>query len=168
MFPIGLRAMIPVRPFAGPKLRYILLWMPTEQEKQEQETDTGGQTIAVSTIKPGRRAFSHVRRELSEEEMSSPGARRLLLDNVDRLEDEVMTLRACREDFHRVDKRAAVLEEKLKDNIAVDVMYGVAIAAGFGLIGIVSNIWDKPYATTILCVALILVVGGIAVKVIKR
>ncbi len=143
--------------------------MSNDQEKREQEIDSGAHPVNVPAIKQGRRALGNVRRELSEKELSSPGARRLLLDNVDRLEDEVATLRQVEENFHDVDKRAAILEEKLKASVAVDVMFGVALSVGFGLIGIVSNIWDKkPYNIIIVILASVLIVGGIAVKVLKR
>lgn len=143
--------------------------MPNDPEKEEQEVEAGSHPVAVSETKGGRRAFNNVRRELSEEELAAPAAHRLLLDMIDRLEDELRAMRHFPDDFHRVDKEAAVLKEKLQVKIATEVMSSVCLSVGFGLIGIVKNLWvQQPYAWIILVLAIILVLGGIAVKVIKR
>ena len=57
----------------------------------------------------GRQALSKVRRELSEEEMSSPAVQRMLLDELERLEMEASELREFKDKFHTTDKDAAVL-----------------------------------------------------------
>ena len=44
----------------------------------------------------GRQALSKVRRELSEEESSSPAVQRMLLDDLERLETEASELRESR------------------------------------------------------------------------
>jgi len=142
--------------------------MPDELDKPTDETDIGTHPVSVSPTK-GRRAFSHVRRELSEEEMASPGARRLLLDALDGLEREYAELRSVRDQFHRADRDAAILREQLKVQIAADVVYGTGLAIGFGLIGIVPEIWDrKPYGMVVLFLAIILILGGIVAKVIRK
>jgi hypothetical protein len=92
-----------------------------------------------------------------------------LLDLNDRLEDEVLSARHFQNDFHRVDKEAAILTEKLKLKIATDVMSGVCLSSGFGLIGLVKSIWQtQPSAAIILGLAILLIAGGILVKVIKK
>ena len=57
--------------------------------------------------------MSNVRRELSEEELSSPAVQRMLLDELDRLETEAGELKEFKEfkdRFYSADKDAAVLE----------------------------------------------------------
>src|SRR4051812_2926690 len=63
----------------------------------------------------GRRlALQGLRRELSEEDLKSPGAHKMLLDALESSDAQAETLRGYEVQFHVADKRAAVLEEKLK------------------------------------------------------
>lgn len=62
----------------------------------------------------GRQALSNVRRELSEEELSSPAVQRMLLDELDRLETEAGELKEFKDRFYSADKDAAVLGERLR------------------------------------------------------
>lgn len=142
--------------------------MAKEAEKQTDETDVGTHPVQVSAGK-GRRALSQVRRELNEDELASPGARRLLLDALDAMENECESLRSIRADYHRVDREAAVLKEQLKVHIAADIVFGTGLAVGFGLIGVVPQIWDKkPYGAIVLILAIILIIGGVVAKAIRK
>lgn len=142
--------------------------MAEEGAKTSAETDTGATPVELP-VQKGRRAFHNVRRELHEEELAASGARRLLLDSLDAAERELEDLRKVRDDFHKVDKEAAVLREKRKVDVAAEIAYGICLSSGFGLIGVVTNIWDKPlYGGIVLAISIVLIVGGIVVKVGRR
>ena len=59
----------------------------TEDNHQELAPEDTGEGTPLSHSK-GRRAFSKLRRELTDEELSSPAVQRLLLDDIERLEKE--------------------------------------------------------------------------------
>lgn len=118
----------------------------------------------------GRRAFSNLRRELSDEELSSPAVQRLLLDDIDRLEKDNGSLSDYQTSYYEADKKVAVLNEKLKTNIAQEVTFGVCLTIGAALIGFAPSLWlpDKPHGWVSVALGVILIIGGIASKVVKR
>jgi hypothetical protein len=59
---------------------------------------------------PPRAFLRRARRELNEEELSSPAARRFFIAEIERLDAEVEDLRAFRDRFHETNTRLAVLE----------------------------------------------------------
>ena len=81
-----------------------------------------------------RRSLSKSRRELTEAELEQPGVRLMLLDEVDRLDSEVSRLLEFREKYHSADKRAGLLEERHRHDVAVDLAYGVCMSIGVGLL----------------------------------
>lgn len=76
-----------------------------EEQKADGEREAGSTPVKVPDRKV-HRAYSKVRRELSEDELVTPGAQRLLLDELDRLQRQVDELAAYRTQFHEADKRA--------------------------------------------------------------
>ena len=84
----------------------------------------------------GRQALSNVRRELSEEEISSPAVQRMLLDELDRLETEAGELREFKDRFYSADKDAAVLRERLRASVARDS----GLAIGAAMLGLVPSL----------------------------
>ena len=134
----------------------------TDEDELLDEPEQGAATLRLSTTK-GRRSFRKVRRELNEEELSSPAAQRLILDELDRLEEENSVLQNVREDFHRVDKKASVLEEKLKKHNALDILSSAALIAGSLTLGYAPKVWNNADATgpLLLVVGVLLIAGGI-------
>lgn len=82
--------------------------------RDSSRDDREPQDAEQRTQEAGRKPLRNVPRELSEEELTAPGALRMLLGQVDRLEEENARLRGITERFHESDKAAAVLREQLK------------------------------------------------------
>jgi len=95
---------------------------------------------AFPQIKHTKGALGNLRRELTEKELLQSGARKLLLDNLDRLEKDVAELKPYKEKFHQADKKNEVLSEKLKANTVIDILYTFAMALGPLLISLYSSI----------------------------
>jgi hypothetical protein len=96
----------------------------------------GSPRQGVSAPSSGTRAaFSGLGRQLTNEELDSPGARKMLLDNFDRVEAECVTLREYQNKYHEADKRAAVLDARLRGVKAMDVLYTVCVCVGGVIIG---------------------------------
>jgi hypothetical protein len=118
----------------------------------------------------GRRAaFRDVRRQLTDEELSSPGVQKLLLDMLQDTDEERETLRSYVGLFHEADKSAAVLSERVRTQTAVEVFFGL----GGAIVGLSPFFWgDKPeYGAITGLVGLGLMIGatiGRIVKIIER
>jgi len=87
----------------------------------------------------GRQAFSHMRRPLTEEELSQSGTLKLALDGWDRCEAESDRLRGYEADYHRADKDRAVLRAQVRGRTVADICLG----AGGLLAGLSASIWEK-------------------------
>src|SRR5436189_6276378 len=77
-----------------------------------------------------RQAFRDLRRQLSDEDLKSPGVQKLLLDELERSEAQCEVLAGYVERFHAADKRAAILEERSRTSIALEVIFGVGVGVG--------------------------------------
>lgn len=142
--------------------------MSEENHQEIAPEDTGGET-PLSHSK-GRIAFRRLRRELSDEELTSSAVQRLLIEDIERLEKENGILSEFQYSYHEADKRVAILSEKLKTNIAQDIIFGVCLTIGSALIGFAPSLWElgKPHGVVSIALGVVLIIGGIASKVVKR
>lgn len=111
--------------------------------------------------------YVNVRRELSEEELTSPAVQRLLLSEYDRVERECERLKSFEEDYHKFDKRVAVLEEKLKTSTASEILYTCCVSIGSVLAGVSGIYWNNR-GWLLLCIGIALVIGSVIYKLVKR
>ena len=91
----------------------------------------------------------------------------MLLDEVDRLDTEVSRLLEFHDKYYAADKKAGLLAEKRRHDVAVDVAYGVCVSVGVGLLMLAATAPNIPTWTAI-AVGVVLTVCGIAIKVIRR
>lgn len=128
---------------------------PADEEPSEN-------TLPVVAGPKGRRSFISARRELTDEEMSSSGVAKMLLDEIERLESDCASLKSVFSQFHTADKRVGVLEEQLKQRSAFETLTNGALAIGAALFGFAPFVWDsKNYI-----VAVMIGVLGIALTVV--
>lgn len=111
--------------------------------------------------------YANVRRELSEEELASSAVQRLLLSDHDRVERECERLKSFEEEFHKCDKEVAVLEEKLKDSTASEILYTCCVSIGSILAGVSGIYWDNK-GWILLCIGVALVIGGVIYKIVRK
>jgi hypothetical protein len=121
---------------------------------------------AVQSIVPNS-PYSRIRREISEDDLSSPAVQRILLGEVDKLQSQVNDLEVIETQFHVVDKKSAVLEEKLKAVNSQEVLYSLCLTIGAAVIGLSSMIWEKGYGWIAITIGSLLLVGGIVSRVMK-
>lgn len=138
----------------------------TELSKfQERSFETDKEKAVAAEAAKARCAFSKVRRELSEEELSSAAVARLLLDEVERLEHQVTELSEFRDRFHKTDTQKAVLEERIRKSIASDIIFGLALTVGAILIGLTPSLWaTKPQGPISLALGVVLLGGGVILR----
>jgi hypothetical protein len=135
--------------------------VPTAQEQAKGADSPRPAVIDTPTPTTGRAAFRGINRQLNDADLTNPAVGRLLLDAWDTAEERCRDLTPYVERFHEADKRAAVLAEKARTAVAVDVAFGVVIGIGTAILGTKPDFWLGA-------VGALLVIGGIAVRVIKR
>ena len=136
-----------------------------------QPDEAGARPIALEDAPKSHLVFSRLKRELSDEELSSPGVQKLLLDYLAQAEAEIATLKSFREMFHSADKRNGVLEEKLKVNTSAEVVSTGTIAIGGVILGYATQLTSTPYGGWLAlgCGGLLIGVGIVAkAKVIRK
>ena len=139
----------------------------TELERPEQAPEDVPSDAGASIGAKRRRSLSKSRRELTEEELTQSGVRLMLLDEVDRLDGEVTGLQTYEERFHAADKYCAVLQEKMRRNIAIDVVYGVCLGLGVGLL-MLSPTLEAVQRWPAVAIGVVLIISGVVTKVLGR
>lgn len=117
----------------------------------------------------GRRATSTIRRELSDKDMTNPAVAKLLLDDVERLEQRVDDLTSVQAQFHAADKSAAVLEHKLNASKSEEIVFGVCTTLAGAALGFAPSVWSQANATgpLILAAGVILLICAVIAKAVK-
>ena len=103
---------------------------PKQAEQQQPPAEPAAAVNAAPAI--GKRtAFLEIKRQLAPEDLSNPGTQKLILDLLITTEAERDDLKIHLEQYvpryHECDKRAGILEEKLKTNKINEVMFGVGV-----------------------------------------
>ena len=116
----------------------------------------------------GQRAFRKIPRELTEEDLASTAVQKLLVGTLDRLEKEKKEYKSYVERFHKADKKVAVLEEKGKTKLALEILSGTCLTFGGLAIGQINPLWqDQPSGWIVGVLGLGFLVGGIYAKKVK-
>ena len=120
-------------------------------------------------IAKGRKSLSKIRRELSDEELSSTAAQRMLVNDIDRLERENVVLCEFRDRFYSMDKKTALLEERAKKSLAGEMIFGACLTIGAAAIGYAPAVWDsQPSGWISLIFGFLLVMVGIVSRGVQR
>lgn len=139
---------------------------PTEPADEEL---SDGEPTAPSPKVKGRRSFAKMRRELTDDELASPGVQKLMMDELDRLEDEKLELTGIRDKYQEASVRCAVLTEKLKPRIASDIFFGGFMTIGAAMLGLAAAVWSNILAGVCMIVfGCILIIAGIASKAVLK
>lgn len=143
--------------------------MDTHEPPDQEPRGVVGAPGPEPTKSPSRRkALSSLKRDLSDEELASPAVQKLLLDEIERLEEENTELSGFRARFHDCDKRAAVLDQKSKVNTAQEIISLSCITIGGAALGYAPSVWNvQPTGSMALIFGLVLVLFGVFAKAIK-
>jgi len=137
-------------------------------KEPEIEKDTGKRSEEESSQYVPGKPYSKLRRELTDEDLSNPAVQKLLISEIDKLEVRVSELELVETEFHSADKEKAVLEEKLKTQNSMEILYSFCLAIGSGLIGLASLFEIEEKGWIFLVSGGILIVGGILSKLVKK
>jgi hypothetical protein len=136
-------------------------------QTEDQESPEISLTATPAEQPKRRRSWLGARHDLTEQELASPAAVKLLLDEVDRLDLENGELAVYRERFHETDKACAVLTEQQKGNLAADIVSTAAISLGGVLLRLLPSMQDRAF-WELLGVGVLIAAAGIAAKIVRR
>ena len=140
----------------------------TDDESRDFAPEDTHDGVELSKSK-GRQAFRKITRELSDDDLSNSAVQRLLLDELERLETENKENQRFREKFSDADKAVAILQEKAKGLLAIEIIYGVCLTVGAMAVSYSQLLWgDSLHGPVVLAFGVILIVGGILAKVAVR
>ncbi|HEY6448984.1 MAG TPA: hypothetical protein VIY53_21195 [Acidobacteriaceae bacterium] len=134
---------------------------------ESQPDEFGSHAIAAEEAAKVPRAFDKLTRELSDDELDSPGARKLLLERLAQAEEEIKAIGGFRERYHQVDKLNCALSEKLKRNTAAEVISTGTIAVGAAALVYAPDLWsNQPAGWIAVAFGAVLTLVGVVAKVI--
>ena len=141
---------------------------PREEPSSLLRADAAQANVATVTSTGKRQVFKDIRRQLQDADLASPGVQKLLLDELEQKEAECEILESYIDRFHVADKRAAVLEEKLKTQNAIEVFFAVGMTLGGAIVGLAPFFWDESgHGPIVLMIGAALVLGSSIGRIVK-
>ena len=131
-----------------------------------KDSGAGKEQVSVPSSIPYD-PYANVPRLLSEDEMKSSAVQKLLLNENARMSREIETFHDMEKRFHERDKEAAIFEEKLKRSTGADILYTFCETIGSALVGVSTFFWDN-HGWILLAMGVVLIIGGILFKFVKR
>ena len=122
-----------------------------------------------TTVTKPASALAGISRSLTEDELSSTGARKLIIDRLDKAEMDVVQLREYEAKYHDSDKKVAILTEKVRQVNSFEILYGACLVFGSIFAGLSQTVWDKqPYGWLSLLFGIGLVIVAVFTKGVRR
>lgn len=136
---------------------------------KEPQPDESGASPVSTPIPKTRQALSRLKRELSEEELGHTGVQKLLIAEVERLDEENRALVSFRDLYHEKALELAGTEAQLKEKRAADIISMGCMALGGVVFGYAPVLSGPPdHSKIAMIVGGVLLVIGIAAKVVLR
>lgn len=145
---------------------------------EEVQKDEGSQILQKKSQSVPNNPYSNLKREISEEDLKTPAVQRILLGEVDKLENKFIVieeelkekqaeLNSLRMSYHQIDKEKVVLEEKVKKSKSQEILYSFCLSAGSVIIGFAKAVWDQGLGGIFLALGMFLIIGGIITKAVQ-
>ncbi len=132
-----------------------------------QPDESGAKPVETPVFKT-RKALSRLKRELSEDDLATPGVQKMLVEELERAEEENRELEAFRNKFYTADKNLAVSEEKQKHWLSMEIISTGCIAIGAAALVYVPEAWKtQPNGWIALIFGGVLTLVGIVAKAIR-
>jgi hypothetical protein len=140
----------------------MALLEPNLEQSEQREVPVLPESTPTSVPATGRPAFRQLKRELSDEDLAGPGARKWILEMLLTAETDRDEYKAYVTRYYEMATRAAVLDEKLKANETNEIMFTVGVGVGGAIIGLTPIFWDQGSNGIItLAVGVLLAVGAL-------
>ena len=142
-----------------------------QKEDGAKEVENTSNTIPSSP-------YSNLQRGISEEDLKTPAIQRILLSEVDKLENRCLELESMlrdkisdygdlKEKFHTKDKEKSIVDEKFKISVSQEILYTFCLTSGSAILGFSKIVWNDGYGGLFVSVGLVLILGGIISKAFK-
>lgn len=131
--------------------------MNNELKQASANVDSLPADVSQIEIKQESKPLSGLNRQLTEDDLKSPGVRKLLLGQLDEYETCKSRLEITITKFHSKDKETAVLTEKLKTFVNFDWIYTCLLTIGSILIGYYASQPSQGYILIILGIASVII-----------
>jgi hypothetical protein len=142
--------------------------MNQDVQPDQEPDEPNDAEIGVKKGTSGRKSFSKLRRELTDEELASPAVQRMLLDEIERLDDALVAHFQYRNKFHACDKQLGMLQEKFKSKISVEIIHAACIAVGGAAVGYGTSNWGvQPAGWLALVFGAVLLIAGVVARAVK-
>jgi hypothetical protein len=125
-----------------------------ESQIDEEPTSPPTSMAVVEIRKP--KSYETLKRRLSEKELMNIGSVNLMIDDIERMESELVELRQLRSQFHDKDKQHAILVEKLAAYKLSELSDNISISLGALLVGSAKALWTVDYF------GIVALIGGLA------
>lgn len=147
--------------------------LPESEHPPEDTTPISESTDEVPaevSSRSRRPLFENLRRQLTNEELTTPGVPKLLLDMLENAEADRDDLRNYVDLFHSADKRASILAEKLIREKSNEVYFAVGIGLGGAITGLTPFFWKLDTSNGVACliVGVLLIVGAMIGRVVRK
>jgi hypothetical protein len=139
-----------------------------EQTEQWDTPPTAAEPApAVASSGPGQ-IFRNVTHTLSDAELTNAAVIKLIIDRMHTAESQRDGFKRYTDLYHATDKEVGILKEKLKTDLANEIMFGVGLTMGGAAVGLVPYFWDKDKGNlgVIICVgvAVVCTIGSIVAR----
>lgn len=148
---------------------------PQNQGNQENSLQKKNEALESppheSQVPTSRRiSLTNVRRQLTDEELSNPGAQKLLLDILEEAESERYNYKVYVTSYYEADKIAAILGEKLLADKKIDVFFGVGTGLGGAILGLTPYLGQIKGFYGLICalIGIGLIVGAGVGRALKK
>ncbi len=132
-----------------------------------QPDEAGAKPVPVPPPK-ARKALAQLKRELSDEELATPGVQKMLVEELERVEEENLDLRGFQQKFYEQATQVAVLREKLKSWTCSEIISTACIAVGAAALVYVPEAWKtQPNGWISLIFGALLTIAGIVAKAVR-
>ena len=149
----------------------MALTMQKSSDPPDQEPPCATSAVEAPQTKPrtGRKSTASLRRELSDKDMTNAAVAKLLLDDVERLEQQINELGNVQGRYHEADKRAAVLEQKLNVSRSQEIVFAVCTTLAGAALGFAPSAWSETNATgpIVLSAGVVLLICALIAKAVK-
>jgi hypothetical protein len=143
---------------------------PDPDDAPTEEPAVGARAHPVSK-EPKRAFLAKARRNLDETELGSPVVSRFLIDELERLDEELAETRTYRDRFHSRDKELAVLQAHTRAFTRLELASFVMLAVGSAGLGaspsFITLATMEVYGWIVFGLSMILVIAGVAVRILK-
>lgn len=142
-----------------------------QMQAQDREVASTQTTRVASEMPPvGRQVFRGLSRELNDADLANPGVQKMLLAELERMDNECASLRGYIERFYEADKDRGILKERLKTVTSIEVIFGTGMVIGGAILSISFSFPEamKPYTTISFILGGLIVVVVTVARLIKR